>query len=697
MISERLKLKLNTLNENQLKAVVHLDKPLFVVAGAGTGKTNTLTSKIAYLIEEINVNPEHILALTFTNKAAREIRNRVNEIINPKQTGSWLYTFHAFALRVLRSHAIDLKLGYSNDFTVIDEEDARKVIKEILDKYANTLEENYTTRQMKNIISNHKSKILKIDNSEEMMIYREYQNNLIKDNLMDFDDLIVNLHRLLTTNQEILLKYQMLFKYILVDEFQDTDILQYQIIKALNVLNTFVVGDPDQSIYGFRGARYENNENFIKDFNAEVIVLDINYRSTNNILKVANKVIKNNDDRTTEKDLRSDLGNGSEVIVKELYNDHQEVEFVVSEIMRLMQLGYEWRDFAILYRNNSLSRLFEHSFTKFNMPYVVYGGLSFYERKEVKDILAYLHVILNDQSDFYLKRIVNVPSRKLGKVTINKLEEYALLNNLSMFEAIDDINTLNGPTKERLLQFKTLILTLREEVKELTNLIEVVDVIYYGVEYNEVLKSESKEDATERRANIFELKNVFYESNYVDEDNNLSKVKKVLDDLALMTSLDLKPKEEAIKISTIHQVKGLEFKVVFMVSLEEEIFPNFRTTFDKDKLNEERRLFYVGITRAKEYLYLSYATQRFVFGQLKMQLPSVFIIEVQKGPKTSDDNKQLGNYKTGDLVEHQVFGRGIIITTLGDILQIAFNHEHGIKKISTSFKGMKKVIRDEEI
>lgn len=692
MININLQQQLKSLNENQKRAVLHLDKPLFVVAGAGTGKTNTLTTKIAYLIESVNVNPENILALTFTNKAAKEIRERVNNLIFPKQTGSWLYTFHAFALRILRSHAESLNIGYSNDFTIIDEDDAAKILKEIIDSLQDILVENYKPRMMKNLISNHKTNIEKLVEEDHFLIYEKYRDELIRNNLMDFDDLIVYVHKLITKDTKILNQYQNQFKYILVDEFQDTDILQYQIIKALNSPNTFVVGDPDQSIYAFRGARYENNENFVKDFEAEVIVLDLNYRSTNNILNKANQLIKYNSDRTTEKDLRSDLGLGNEVVISNFNNGNEEVEAVVREINKLKYSGnYNYSDFAILYRNNALSRLFEHELTRHQIPYMVYGGLSFYERKEVKDFLAYLQVIVSEKSDFFFKRIVNVPSRKIGKVTINKLEQFALKSNMTMFNAIDYVTTLNDATVKRLKEFKELILKMRQEIKTLDNLAKVVDIIYYETNYNDLLKSEASEVADDRRANIFELKNVFYEANHALEHDNLSKIKSVLDDLALMTSLDNSDSIDTVKISTVHQVKGLEFDVVFIVALEEETFPNFRVFGDPTKLNEERRLLYVGMTRARKRLYLSFADTRYVFGQLKYNLPSIFINEIKRAETKLESQNNNALYKTGDVVEHQAFGKGIVITTIGDVIQIAFNHEYGIKKINASFKGMKKV------
>lgn len=692
--------QLNTLNEKQLKAVKHTGSPLFVVAGAGTGKTNTLTTKIAYLIEKLEVNPENILAVTFTNKAAREIRDRVNSLIFPKQIGSWLYTFHAFALRILRTHASDLEIGYSNDFKIIDEDDATKIVKEAIDKLELDTSK-YKPRAIRSLISKHKTKIDYLIETEEIDIYEIYQKELIRNGLMDFDDLLVYTERIFRTKPEILKIYQNNFKYILVDEFQDTDKIQYSIIRLLNSKNTFVVGDPDQSIYAFRGARYENNENFIKDFDADVVVLDLNYRSTTKILDFANKVISNNFNRTTSKDLVSELGEGFDVNVREFYSNLDEVNFVTNELIRLVDRGIKPDEIAILYRNNALSRSFEHSLNTYGIPYVIYGGISFYERKEVKDILAYINVLVSGFSDFYLKRIINVPARKLGKITVEKLEAYARNNHMSMLDAIPYLDNVNAPTKKRLLEFREMIINLREEILEVSNLVEIVDLVVKKTNYNDVLANEAEEIAKERRDNIYELKNVFYEAND-NSGNNLEKIKLTLDNIALMTSVDNKDSENTVKLATIHQVKGLEFKVVFVVSLENDIFPNFRSTIEERKMEEERRLFYVAITRAKERLYLTHAKERFLFGQVSYQTRSIFLdevlkdlnkeTEIKKVPTTKDNNSL---YKAGDVIIHNTFGKGVVINVKDKAVLIAFSHEHGIKTISETFKGMRKEKEDD--
>lgn len=688
--------KLKQLNENQLKAVEFIGKPLFVVAGAGTGKTNTLTTKIAYLIKELNVDPNNILGVTFTNKAAKEIRERINEMIYPSQMGSWLYTFHAFCLRILREHAANLNMGYKNDFTVVDDIDSRDLIKEVLNKL-NISNSNISTGEAKHFISNHKMEIEKLYDDEKLDIYNLYQEELIKNNLMDFDDLIKNVHTLFSENEKVLKKYQNIFKYVLVDEFQDTDKLQYEIIKLINSKNTFVVGDPDQSIYSFRGARYDNNKLFIDEFNAEVIQLDLNYRSTNNILKLANKLISNNTNRTETNDLKSKLGLGKNPVIERFNNDLSEADYVVSKINSLILKGYKYKDIAVLYRNNALSRVYEHKFMQANIPYVIYGGISFYQRKEVKDILAYLKLVVDNNNDFFFKRVVNRPRRGLGNVTISKLESYSQMNNISMFEAIDLVDlpkrAING-----LKEFKKIILNIKNKINELENIKDIINVIYDESNYELELDKDSPEVKQNRIENINELKTVFSLANSNYSGTNLDKIKETLDELALFTDQEKQTDDiNTTKLSTVHQVKGLEFKVVFVVGVEEEIFPNHRSIIDKNKLEEERRLFYVAITRAEEKLFISSSQQRNLYGRLSLMYESRFIKEIinfnfepVKIKEKTNETLNNTNFKVGDVLTHVSFGKGIIVSINKDILTIAFNKEFGIKQIKSTFKGLKK-------
>lgn len=689
--------ELNSLNEQQKEAVTHQGGPLFVVAGAGTGKTKTLTTRIAYLIKELHVDKNAILAVTFTNKAAREIRNRVDRFAFPEEMGDWLYTFHAFGLRILRAHAVNLNMGYKNDFMVIDEDDAATIIRDLLKRY-NYDSKKYPPRSMKNFISNHKTKINEIIDPNILDIYNKYQSELVKEQLMDFDDLIVYTHNLFKNNKVIREIYQNQFEHILVDEFQDTDLMQYEIIKLLNCKNTVVVGDPDQSIYAFRGARYENNSLFVKDFKAKIIVLDKNYRSTNNILTAANLLIKNNMDREAKKELKSDYGDGIQVQLYQANDDYEEVNSITSEIMRLTQTGYRYDDIAVLYRTNSLSRSFEHSFTQNQIPYIIYGGTSFYERKEVKDFLAYLKVIVDNDSNFYFKRIVNVPARGLGNVTIQKLEDYSILNNISMFEAIDSV-TLPAKALSGLKEFKQLIIKLRKEILEKTELIDVIDVIYFETKYHELLKEEIDEKAKERKENINELKSVLKMASDELEGNNLEKIKAVLDEIALYTSHDKKPSNDnSLKLATVHQVKGLEFKVVFIVAMEEGIFPNERSYNSRSEIEEDRRVFYVAITRAKERLYITHAAKRLLYGKIGYPKGSMFLREIRniENPgrtKTDTYKKQEKNnlvLNAGDIVNHDIFGKGVVVEIRENIATIAFSHEHGIKKLIKDHPSIKK-------
>jgi DNA helicase II / ATP-dependent DNA helicase PcrA len=700
--SEEIDLQLNSLNENQLKAVRHQGTPLFVVAGAGTGKTKTLTTRIAYLIEKNNVNPNKILGVTFTNKAAKELRDRVDSIIYPNKMGTWLYTFHAFCLKVLREHAKDLKLGYNNDFIVIDQDDSLTITREVIRLLDLDIKE-YPVRLCRSVISGHKTE-LEFTYDEKMLdIFDLYQEKLIADNLMDFDDLIVYVYKLFKNNEDIRLKYQNMFEHILVDEFQDTDKLQYQILRQLNNKNMFVVGDPDQSIYSFRGAKYEHNEMYVKDFGAKTIVLDENYRSTNNILELANKVIKHNLSRTGNKNLSSNLGSGKNVKTYTFDNEKEEAFFVANQIKDLTYEGISYNEIAVLYRNNVLSRNFEHNFNYENIPYIIYGGQSFYDRKEVKDMLAYLKVVV-EESNFYLKRIINVPKRKIGDTTKNKLESFAFENNLTMLNAISSINTISAQTKKTLTEFKNIIINIRRELNDLENIEEIVDVIYRYSNYQEELDQEIEEKQKERKDNINELKSVFFMGKTKYEGTNLEKIRAILDELSLFTDQEvLKNDDNSVRLSTIHQVKGLEFKVVFIVGLEETIFPNHRSFDDLSKLEEERRLFYVAVTRAKIDLYLTNTKMRVMYGTYNYNRPSRFLKEafleketrkVLEKPnevkKIYKEKNEIEDFNTGDIVTHDLYGKGIVVAISGDILTIAFSVEHGIKKILKTHISIKK-------
>ncbi len=687
---------LATLNESQLQAVIHPNGPLFVVAGAGTGKTRTLTAKIAYLIMQ-GVEPKKILAVTFTNKAAREMKQRVIEMTGPHAMDVWLYTFHAFGLQILRKHIQELPYGYKQTFTIIDEDDGKKIISDVI-KNLGLDTKMFSIKALKNLISLFKSNRMEtFERSEEEKIYKGYQTYLIENQLLDFDDLLIYTLELLTDYPHIKLKYQTGFDHVLVDEFQDTDVIQYKILKVLGEAhkNMFVVGDPDQSIYGFRGANYNNSEYFLKDFNAKEIILDKNYRSTNLILKAANKLISKNFNRPSAKNLESDLGIGIPITYHTAQSDYQETFYVINEINKLISKGFVYDDIAILYRNNALSRLFEDAMIKEGIPYIIYGGISFYERKEIKDALAYIRVINDYTQDFYFKRIVNVPKRAIGLKSVQLLEAKARQLGVSMFEAIDYVE-LRPQAKSALLEFKQMIFDLKESFDEMEDLYELMPVLMSKTEYTAMLKAENSEQADDRIDNLKELQSVFTRGDIYYEGSFYEKLNQQLDQIALYSDLDQDVTEEDhVKLATYHQVKGLEFKAVFMVVLEEGIFPGDRALMSTYELEEERRVAYVGITRAKERLYMTHAEKRMVYGQMKIGYPSRFIKEsrsdvIEETPKVRYD-RQDHLLKTGDHVDHQVFGKGVVVSVDKEIATIAFAMPHGIKQLLESHPSIRKI------
>ena len=687
---------LKTLNESQLKAVVHEGGPLFVVAGAGTGKTKTLTSRISYLINQ-GADPRHILAVTFTNKAAREMKQRVIDMTGPHAMGVWLYTFHAFGLQILRRHIAVLPYGYRPNFTVIDEDDGKKIIQDQIKELGLDIKQ-YSIKGLKNLISLYKSRRLEgFERTDEEKIYKKYQTYLRENQLVDFDDLLLYTLELLEDYPEIRTKYQTYFEHILVDEFQDTDAIQYKVMKILAELhkNVFVVGDPDQSIYAFRGANYENSTLFQKDFHAQMIVLEQNYRSTNQILKAANQLIQYNFNRPASKNLESDLGHGEAPIYHHAQSDFRESFFVVNEIQRLHQLGILYEEMAVLYRNNALSRLFEDAMIKEGIPYIIYGGISFYERREIKDALAYIRVILDPNQDFYFKRIVNVPKRSIGLVSLQKLELRAKELGVSMFESIE-YTELTPAAKHSLLEFKKLIMEMNQDFGDMVDMSQIMPYLMVKTGYVDMLKAEGDEISDDRINNLKELQTVFTRGDIYYEGSFLERLTQQLDQIALYSDIDKDVTEfDHVKLATIHQVKGLEFRVVFMVVMEENIFPSDRSLMNPQDMEEERRIAYVGITRAKQKLYFSYADQRMVYGSMRYSYPSRFIQESKvkvDEPKTIYQAPTESHLlKTGDQIEHSVFGKGIVVRIDDDIATIAFAMPHGIKKILESHPSLRKI------
>jgi len=686
---------LKDLNTQQFKAVTHDVGSVFVIAGAGTGKTRTLTMRISYLIAQ-GYDPKRILAVTFTNKAASEMKSRVIEMVGPSASQVWMYTFHAFGLQILRRHIHLLPYGYLLNFSIIDEEDVKVVIKEVI-KSLSLEPKDYSLKHLRHIISLYKTNRLEaFEFNEEEAIYLSYGQYLRDHQFVDFDDLILYTQELLKTNLDIRTYYQQYFEHILIDEFQDTDVIQYDIIKMLGIShrNVFVVGDPDQSIYAFRGSHYANNQKFLKDFQANQIILDQNYRSTNDILRAANLLINHNQHRILGKELKSDLGLGQQVTFYTAQNDYQETYFVIDEIRRLIRQGESYQDIAILYRNNALSRIFEDALIKEGMPYKIYGGISFYERKEIKDAIAYIRVILDPIENFYLKRIINVPRRGIGLTTLDKLEQYARGQSLSMFDAIDSA-PITGKSKQALIDFKETIESIQQQIQELTHLDEFLAAVLDISGYLDMLKADHDETSEDRIANLKELVTVFKRSEHFYEGNMKQKVQQLLDQIALYTSVDKTSDDDAIILSTIHQVKGLEFKAVFMVVMEESIFPSDFSLSDPRELEEERRVCYVGVTRAKRYLYISHSQRRMVYGQFKLNYASRFLKEM-KHIKSEESHKlhqpkiQKTLLSKGDKVTHTVFGDGVVVSMQEDVATIAFPAPHGIKKIIENHPALKK-------
>ena len=686
---------LATLNESQLKAVVHPGGPLFVVAGAGTGKTRTLTARIAYLIMN-GVKPEHILAVTFTNKAAREMKERVIQMTGPHAIDVWLYTFHAFGLQILRRHIAELPYGYKVTFSVIDEEDGKKIISDAIKELGLDIRQ-FSIKNLKNLIALFKTKRLpQFEQTNEEKIYKKYQQYLYDNQLVDFDDLLLYPLELFTDYPHLRNRYQSEFEHILVDEFQDTDIVQYKLLKVLGAVhrNVFVVGDPDQSIYSFRGANYMNSELFVRDFHAEKVVLDKNYRSTTKILKAANKLIAYNFNRPSAKNLESDLGTGLDITYYVAPNDYRETFYVINEINRLVNQGYRYDDIVVLYRNNALSRLFEDTMMKEGMPYIIYGGISFYERLEIKDALAFIRVALDHHQDFYVKRILNVPKRGIGQVSIQRLIDKARELGVSMYDAIDYVN-LQPAAMHGLHGFKQIIEDISDAFFGMSDLSQIMAFVMERTGYVAMLKAEDSEIADNRIDNLKELQSVFVRGDLYYEGTFYEKLQQQLDQIALYTDLDQDATEDNhVKLSTYHQVKGLEFKIVFMVVMEEGIFPNDNAKYSAVDLEEERRVAYVGITRAKEKIYMTHANERLVYGQKRLGYPSRFIDESRinqdnEKPVTFDTGSHI--LKMGDHVEHQIFGRGVVIKVHEDIATIAFAMPHGIKQILESHPSIKKI------
>ena len=688
---------LTNLNNKQKEAVLKTEGPTLVLAGAGSWKTKVLTTKIAYLVEEKNVDPSSILAITFTNKAAKEMKNRISAMIGPLAYQMQISTFHSFGLTILKKHYD--KVGLEKNFTILDSEDSLSVIKKIL-KENNYDPKFYNPRVIRNKISSAKNELVspnqlsKFSASEldevVVMVYRQYQDKLLINNSVDFDDLLTLPIILFNDYKEVLKSYQEQYKYILVDEYQDTNHVQYILTKMLSAKykNICVVGDGDQSIYSFRGANYRNIFNFEKDYkDVKTILLEQNYRSTQNILDAANCVIKNNKKRK-DKNLWTDNNQGDKIKFKKCQNEKDEANYVMNEIKKLISQGVSREDIAILYRTNAQSRNLEEVLLKENIPYKVIGSFYFYNRKEIKDLISYLKLIYNPDDDVSLTRIINVPKRKIGTKTIENIISKANDLNTSMFNAIDS-------GKE--LEFKKLILELQEKTDNLS-LTELVELILDKTGIKQELEKEETLESVVRLENLEEFKSIT--KNFEDRYGLIS-LEEFLNEISLVSDIEEhKDQTDVITLMTIHSAKGLEFKYVFLVGLEEGVFPHSRSLYDEEELEEERRLCYVAITRAREKLWLVCANKRMLYGNDNYNPPSRFINEIDDDflDKEQFIKQKMHNnvnintdYNIGEKVTHDIYGEGVIITVDKSILTIAFSHPHGIKKIIKGHKSIKKV------
>ena len=732
---------LKGLNPQQKKAVETTEGPLLVVAGAGSGKTSVLTRRVAYLIEENQVAPWSILAITFTNKAASEMKSRIQDLLGPVAESVWISTFHSLGVRILRRDAD--KIGYTKNFTIADSGEQRTLIKRIL-KDLNYDVKQYDPRAILGQISKAKNMLLEPEDYEEQVaspfekvaakVYKAYQTELKRGGIMDFDDLIMQTLKLLKTNKDVLHFYQNKFRYILVDEYQDTNQAQYELCQLLaaQYKNICVVGDADQSIYGWRGANMENILNFEKDYkDSEVntIMLEQNYRSTGHILSAANSVIENNVNRKV-KNLWTDKGDGEKVNYYRASNGNDEAYFIISKIKEEVKKGRSYKDFSVLYRTNAQSRNIEEILVKSNIPYKIVGGHKFYDRKEIKDILAYLKIIANPNDSMSLNRIINTPKRGIGPTTMAKFNSFASENNFGMLEAFNNLALapITGSAATKLNKFGD---SFRDIVKYAQdhNVTELTEKILDEFGYLDALRADKTLEAEARLENIQEFLGVTkrFDDNYEPEDEETNSLEDFLAEVSLLSDQDdLEDEGNEVTLMTLHAAKGLEFPVVFLIGMEEGIFPISRALNDPAELEEERRLAYVGITRAREELYLTNAMSRMLYGRIQANPASRFIdeidekdLQVEQSEKVIIDisarRKKKSSFHTvkpvakkatgavgadkkswniGDQVQHKAWGVGVVTKVMGSgedmELDIAFA-DQGIKRLLAAFAPIKKI------
>lgn len=726
---------LNGLNPEQQKAVKTLDGPLLLMAGAGSGKTRVLTHRIGYLMVEKGINPYNILAITFTNKAAREMRERIHKMMGGAADDIWISTFHSMCVRILRRD-ID-RLGFNRNFTILDSTDQQSVIKSIL-KDKNMDPKKFDPRAILGTISSAKNELITPEEyaktagdyfSQKVSdVYEEYQRRLRKNQALDFDDLIMTTITLFMRVPEVLEFYQRKFQYIHVDEYQDTNRAQYMLVKLLaqRFQNLCVVGDSDQSIYRWRGADIANILSFEKDYpNASVILLEQNYRSTKKILLAANMVIQNNMNRKP-KNLWTENAEGNKIMYYRADSEQGEAQFVIGKIQELLRNGRKLSDIAILYRTNAQSRVIEESFLKSNIDYNIVGGIKFYDRKEIKDVLAYLRLISNPDDDISLQRVINVPKRAIGSTSIDKIANFATMHDLSMYQALETIEMIGlSPKAEKAaIEFRNLIRNYTHQ-QEYLSVTELVEEVLDKSGYREMLKAEKSIESQSRLENLDEFLTVTKSFEESSEDKTLVAF---LTDLALVADIDRldddgQKKTDVVTLMTLHSAKGLEFPVVFLIGMEEGVFPHSRSLMEEMEMEEERRLAYVGITRAEEELFITNAQMRTLFGRTNMNPESRFIKEIpaelvedaapkpkraaplsggrpaarpafpQRGavarPVAATSGGEEIGWKVGDKAQHGKWGTGTVVSVKGSgegmELDIAFPSPTGIKRLLAKF------------
>lgn len=696
---------LEGLNDKQKEAVLYNEGPLLIIAGAGAGKTKTLTTKIAYLIEEGLAQPYNVLAITFTNKAAKEMKDRLYALIGDLAKKVQVSTFHSFGLKLLRENYA--KLGYEANFVIMDSDDSLTVVKKIV-KDLGYDPKIYNPRAIRNKISSCKNEMMTpqmyeryaVSDYEKVIqqVYEKYEDKLKKNNSVDFDDLLLLPIKLFKENPSVLQRYQELYQYILIDEYQDTNEAQYILSKLISAKSRKItcVGDDSQSIYSFRGANYKNILNFEKDYkDAKTILLEENYRSTSTILDAANQVIKNNTQRK-DKNLWTSRGQGEKIKYYRAYNERDEAQYVIRKIKELRNKDVEYKDIAVLYRTNAQSRVLEEEMLKENMPYRVIGSFYFYSRKEIKDLIAYLRLIHNSKDNVSLLRVINTPKRGIGLRTIENLTAQADENNTSIYEAISS-------GKE--LQFKNMIEKLKEISEELT-LTELIDKVLDASGMREELESEKTLESEVRLENLEEFKSI---TKSFEEREGLVSLEDFLLEISLISDVEeYKDDPNRVSLMTVHSVKGLEFNHVFVVGMEEGIFPHMNSLMETSELEEERRLCYVAITRAKDDLHLVNARRRTLFGKEQINPVSRFIGEIspdlietnvkEELPKKEEKidtgdmfREEEVDYQVGDYVYHETFGTGRVVEVTNTLVSVAFKHPHGIKKLMKNHKKLSKV------